>query len=196
MALLIIPVLKKWSRARGLYGYLRTWNWPITARKISQPYNNTAYYHSIYNSQSSQQEIVLRYRTAELCNWLRSSHRHQKLSTWNISKCIENKIVLKIFNFQFDKAISGCIWQDLHWGTAELLWKWWGWQVTQSGEAKTLFSIIFKQSGRAIALSTPPSPRSLLVQAYVERQQEKGVLKHVRETRNHLLIFCSISRYF
>ena len=28
-----------WSRARGPYGYLRTWNWPITAREISQPYN-------------------------------------------------------------------------------------------------------------------------------------------------------------
>ena len=40
MALLIIPVLKWWSRARGPYGYLRTWNWPITAREISQPYNN------------------------------------------------------------------------------------------------------------------------------------------------------------
>ena len=40
MVLLIISVLKRWSRARGLYGYLRTWNWPITAREISQPYNN------------------------------------------------------------------------------------------------------------------------------------------------------------
>ena len=39
MALLIIPVLKRWSRARGPYGYLRTWNWPITAREISQPYH-------------------------------------------------------------------------------------------------------------------------------------------------------------
>ena len=26
MALLIIPVLKRYSRARGPYGYLRTWN--------------------------------------------------------------------------------------------------------------------------------------------------------------------------
>ena len=43
MALLIIPVLKRWSRARGPYGYLRTWNWPITARKISQPYNKIYY---------------------------------------------------------------------------------------------------------------------------------------------------------
>ena len=39
MALLIISVLKRWSRARGLYGYLRTWNWPITAHEIIQPYN-------------------------------------------------------------------------------------------------------------------------------------------------------------
>ena len=39
MALSIIPVLKWWSRARGPYGYLRTWKWPITAREISQPYN-------------------------------------------------------------------------------------------------------------------------------------------------------------
>ena len=39
MALLIVPVLKRWSIARGPYGYLRTWNWPITAREISQPYN-------------------------------------------------------------------------------------------------------------------------------------------------------------
>ena len=31
---------------------------------------------------------------------------------------------------------------------------------------------------------------------YVERQQERGVLKHVRKTRNHLLIFRLISRYF
>ena len=36
MALLVIPVLKRWSRARGPYGYLRTWNWPITARR-NQP---------------------------------------------------------------------------------------------------------------------------------------------------------------
>ena len=43
MALLIIPVLKRWSRARGPYGYLRTWNWPITAREISQPYNKENY---------------------------------------------------------------------------------------------------------------------------------------------------------
>ena len=43
MALLIIPVVKMWSRARGPYGYLRTWNWPITAREISQPYNNNSY---------------------------------------------------------------------------------------------------------------------------------------------------------
>ena len=27
--------------ARGLYSYLRTWNWPITAHEISQPYNKT-----------------------------------------------------------------------------------------------------------------------------------------------------------
>ena len=47
MALLIIPVLKWWSRARGPYGYLRTWNWPITAREISQPYNNYFYTISI-----------------------------------------------------------------------------------------------------------------------------------------------------
>ena len=38
-SLLIIPVLKRWSRARGPYGYLRTWNWPITVREINQPYN-------------------------------------------------------------------------------------------------------------------------------------------------------------
>ena len=46
MALLIIPVLKRWSRARGPYGYFRTWNWPITTRKISQPYNK-AHYHRV-----------------------------------------------------------------------------------------------------------------------------------------------------
>ena len=34
---------KRWSRARGPYGYLRTWNWPITAREISQPYNRSPY---------------------------------------------------------------------------------------------------------------------------------------------------------
>ena len=34
---------KKWSRARSPYGYLRTWNWPITAREISQPYNKSCY---------------------------------------------------------------------------------------------------------------------------------------------------------
>ena len=39
MALLIIPVLKRWSRARDPYDYLRTWNWPITAREINLPYN-------------------------------------------------------------------------------------------------------------------------------------------------------------
>ena len=31
------------TRARGPYGYLRTWNWPITAREISQPYNKLYY---------------------------------------------------------------------------------------------------------------------------------------------------------
>ena len=46
MALLIIPVLKRWSRARGPYGYLRTWNWPITASEISQPHNKVLY--SVY----------------------------------------------------------------------------------------------------------------------------------------------------
>ena len=44
MALLIIPVLKGWSRARGLYDYLQTWNWPIIVRKISQLYNKLTYY--------------------------------------------------------------------------------------------------------------------------------------------------------
>ena len=34
------------------------------------------------------------------------------------------------------------------------------------------------------------------VYVYVERQQERGVLKHVRKTRNHWLIFGLISRYF
>ena len=34
--ILIILVLKRWSRTRGPYGYLRTWNWPITAREISR----------------------------------------------------------------------------------------------------------------------------------------------------------------
>ena len=43
MALLIIPDLKRWSRASGPYGYLRTWNWPITTREISQLYNNSVY---------------------------------------------------------------------------------------------------------------------------------------------------------
>ena len=51
MALLIIPALKKWSRARGPYGYLRTWDWPITAREITQPYNNNmAFQAEILNS--------------------------------------------------------------------------------------------------------------------------------------------------
>ena len=49
MALLIIPVLKRWPRSRGPYGNLRTWNWPITAREISQPYNNLQYFgHFIF----------------------------------------------------------------------------------------------------------------------------------------------------
>ena len=46
MALLIIPVLKRWWRARGPYGYLRTWYWTITAREISQPYNKYNYLNS------------------------------------------------------------------------------------------------------------------------------------------------------
>ena len=29
----------RWTIARGLYGYWRTWNWPATACEISQPYN-------------------------------------------------------------------------------------------------------------------------------------------------------------
>ena len=37
----IIWRFDKWSRARGPCGYLRTWNWPITAREISQPCNNS-----------------------------------------------------------------------------------------------------------------------------------------------------------
>ena len=32
-----------WSRARGRYGYLWTWQWPITAREISQPYDIVHY---------------------------------------------------------------------------------------------------------------------------------------------------------
>ena len=35
-------------RARGLYGYLRTWNWPITAREISQPYSKQVYLLLLY----------------------------------------------------------------------------------------------------------------------------------------------------
>ena len=34
----------KWSRARGPYSYLRTSNWPITAREISQSYNEGLYW--------------------------------------------------------------------------------------------------------------------------------------------------------
>ena len=43
MALLIIPVLKRWSRARDPYGNLQTWNWPITACEVGQPYNKEQY---------------------------------------------------------------------------------------------------------------------------------------------------------
>ena len=38
------------SRVRGPYGYLRTWNWPITAREISQPYNKIQYNTLQYNT--------------------------------------------------------------------------------------------------------------------------------------------------
>ena len=52
-------------------------------------------------------------------------------------------------------------------GTAELLWKWWGWQVTQSGGAKNSFFLVtlynFQKRGRAIALAAPPPPRSLFI---------------------------------
>ena len=41
---LAILDLKRWLRARGPYGYLRTWNWPITAHEISRPYNKTTYW--------------------------------------------------------------------------------------------------------------------------------------------------------
>ena len=34
----------RWSKARGPYGYLWTWNWPITAREVGQPYNKSYYY--------------------------------------------------------------------------------------------------------------------------------------------------------
>ena len=37
-------VIKSWT---SVYGYLRTWNWPITAREISQPYNKTIYFTGI-----------------------------------------------------------------------------------------------------------------------------------------------------
>ena len=33
------------ARARSLYGYLWIWNWPITAREFSQPYNKVQYSH-------------------------------------------------------------------------------------------------------------------------------------------------------
>ena len=50
-------------------------------------------------------------------------------------------------------------------GTAELLWKWRGWQVTQSGGAKNAFFWVtlsnFQKSGRAITLPASPPPRSL-----------------------------------
>ena len=61
-------------------------------------------------------------------------------------------------------------------GTAKLLWKWWGWQVTQSGREKNTFFLVtlynFQKSGRAIALTAPPSPRSLEVcwQVYLPGQ--------------------------
>ena len=34
---------ERWSRARGPYGHLRTWNWPIAARELSQRYSNESY---------------------------------------------------------------------------------------------------------------------------------------------------------
>ena len=35
--------LFRFWKASGPYGNLRTWNWPITAREISQPYNKVHY---------------------------------------------------------------------------------------------------------------------------------------------------------
>ena len=54
--------LKGWSRARGLYGYLRTWNWPITAREISQPYNKIQYNTIQYNT---TQHNTIQYNTIQ-----------------------------------------------------------------------------------------------------------------------------------
>ena len=34
------------ENARGPYSYLQTWNWPITAHKISQPHNKNVNYRS------------------------------------------------------------------------------------------------------------------------------------------------------
>ena len=64
-------------RARGPYGYLRTWNWPITARKISQPYNNVLYRtvlyctlsHALKNTANQRPGLplhILRYATSTM----------------------------------------------------------------------------------------------------------------------------------
>ena len=44
----IIWRFDRWSRARGPYGYWRTWKWPIPACEINLSYNNYCYC-SIYN---------------------------------------------------------------------------------------------------------------------------------------------------
>ena len=49
----LFRILKRWSRARGPYGYLRTWNWPITAREISQPYNKSGYFRGHWNNKDN-----------------------------------------------------------------------------------------------------------------------------------------------
>ena len=52
-----------------------------------------------------------------------------------------------------------------HTGPAELLWKWGGWLVTQSGGAEnTFFSVAlynFQKSGGAEAPPAPPPPRAV-----------------------------------
>ena len=81
MALLIILVLKGVRELKGPYGILRTWNWPITAREITQPYNNVEYAtrhlyfpythehlgECVYEENTSNKWYVPRYLTRKHC---------------------------------------------------------------------------------------------------------------------------------
>ena len=96
---------EKVIEGRGPCGYLRTWNWPITACKISQPYNKTTY---------SMLEMLWKvvYCMVPHCTLIRFYKKK-----WHITKYLLTSNVRSLREYQN----SGTIWIV---SMVPIAWKW------------------------------------------------------------------------